>query len=110
MKLAVRAGLLSVLPAFGLVMALPSVAAELSGLEAAPPGALSCAGCHAERAGSGSSVPPLAGRPVEEIVAALDEYRTGRRPATVMNRIAPGFTPAESRAIAGWLSERKPAP
>jgi sulfide dehydrogenase cytochrome subunit len=70
----------------------------------APAGALSCSGCH----GAGTSVPSLAGRSADEIVAALDAYRAGTRPATVMNRIAPGFTPEESRAIAVWMSARAP--
>ncbi|MDB5511896.1 MAG: cytochrome, partial [Enterovirga sp.] len=50
------------------------------------------------------------GRPAAEIVAALDGFRSGRLPATVMNRIAPGFTEAESRAIAEWLSAQAPPP
>jgi sulfide dehydrogenase cytochrome subunit len=76
-------------------------------LAAAPPGASSCSGCHAARAGS--SIPAITGRPADEIVAALDAFRTGKRPATVMNRIAPGFSDGESRAIAAWLSTQ-PAP
>lgn len=83
-------------------------AAGPSGLAGAPPGALSCGGCHAERAGSETSVPPIDGRPVDDIVAAMEAFRAGTRPATVMNRIAPGFTQAETRAIAVWLSERAP--
>lgn len=71
-------------------------------LAAAPPGASSCSGCHAARAGS--SIPAIIGRPADEIMVALDAFRTGKRPATVMNRIAPGFTDSESRAIAAWLS------
>lgn len=74
-------------------------------LASAPPGASSCSGCHALRAGL-TSVPPIQGRPADEIMAALDAFRAGKRPATVMNRIAPGFSPDESRAIATWLSQQ----
>jgi cytochrome c553 len=49
-------------------------------------------------------VPPLLGRPGEEIVAAMQAYRTGARAATVMDRIAKGFTDDEVRAIADWLA------
>jgi sulfide dehydrogenase cytochrome subunit len=74
---------------------------------APPPGAASCSGCHAVRAAT--SVPPIAGRPAPEIVAMLAAFRAGARPASVMNRIAPGFTEAESEAIAAWWSAQPPA-
>ena len=41
--------------------------------------------------------------PPAEIVAAMQAFRTGERPATVMDRIAKGFTDEETRAIAAWL-------
>lgn len=84
----------------------PSVRAAGLDLSEAPPGAASCSGCHAGRAAAGSIVPAIDGRPAEEIVVAMAEFRAGRRAATVMNRIAPGFTDEESRAIAAWLSAR----
>lgn len=88
--------------------ALPARAAPLDAA-GAPPGASSCSGCHSVRAAH-TPVPTIAGRPAAEIVAALDGFRSGRLPATVMNRIAPGFTEAESRAIAEWLSAQAPPP
>ena len=66
----------------------------------APPGASSCTGCHAEGAAMGK----LEGRSEAEIVAALDAFRSGARPATIMDRIAKGFDPDESRAIAAWFA------
>lgn len=68
-----------------------------------PPGASSCSGCHAPAAGA---VPSLAGMPAEAIAGALAAFRAGTRPATVMDRIAKGFTEEESRAIAAWLAGR----
>lgn len=75
---------------------------------APPPGAASCSGCHAVR--TSTPVPRLAGRPAAETVAALDAFRSGARSGTVMPRIAPGFTAAESQAIAEWWSAQAPAP
>jgi cytochrome subunit of sulfide dehydrogenase len=37
----------------------------------------------------------------------LDAFRTGTRPATVMDRIAKGFTQDESVAIATWWAAQK---
>ncbi|WP_238296419.1 c-type cytochrome [Methylobacterium soli] len=69
-----------------------------------PPGAAACTGCHA----AGAAMGPLAGRPEAEIVAALADYRSGARPASVMNRIAKGFTEGESRAIAAYFAQIGP--
>jgi sulfide dehydrogenase cytochrome subunit len=72
----------------------------------APAGATACSGCHG--ASPAASVgPPIAGRPAAELSAAMEEFRTGSRPATVMQRIARGFTPEESRAIAEWWAATK---
>jgi cytochrome subunit of sulfide dehydrogenase len=68
-----------------------------------PPGAASCTGCHAADAKIEMRVPRIAGRPPAEIVAAMEAFRSGQKPATVMDRIAKGFTEAEIRAIAEWL-------
>jgi cytochrome c553 len=68
-----------------------------------PPGASSCSGCH----GSVPPPPTLAGRDAGEIVAALDAFRAGSRPATVMDRIAKGFTHDEALAIAAWWAGQR---
>ena len=36
----------------------------------------------------------------------MEAFRTGGREATVMGRIAKGFTDDETRAIAAWLGQR----
>jgi sulfide dehydrogenase cytochrome subunit len=72
----------------------------------APPGASACSGCHAGGSAS-TAVPGLRGRASEDIVRAMQAFRTGEREANVMDRIAKGFTDEETRAIAAWVS-RKP--
>jgi cytochrome c553 len=68
----------------------------------APPGATTCSGCHVEGAAMGA----IDGRPETEIVEALAAYRSGERPASVMSRIAKGFSDEESRAIAAYLARQ----
>jgi cytochrome subunit of sulfide dehydrogenase len=76
------------------VLALGTAAAQ-----AAPPaGATSCTGCHAEGQLS------LKHLTAEEIAGALAAFRSGEREATLMDRIAKGFTAEESAAIAAWLA------
>jgi cytochrome c553 len=65
-----------------------------------PPGATSCTGCHA------TDTLSLDALSADEITRALTEFRSGARPATLMNRIALGFTPEESVAIAQWLARK----
>lgn len=73
----------------------------------APPGAAACSGCHAVSARTVTSVPRVQGRPAADIAAAMSDFRSGRRAATVMDRIAKGFTEDETKAIAAWLAEQK---
>jgi sulfide dehydrogenase cytochrome subunit len=90
------------LAAIGCLLALAAPAAAQTA--AAPPGASSCSGCHDAKIPN-ASLPPLKGRPAAEIVSAMDAFRSGGREATVMTRIAKGFSDDETRAIAAWLAK-----
>lgn len=68
-----------------------------------PPGATSCTGCHATGR-TETAVPPIVGRNADELRATLHAFRSGERPATVMNRIAKGFSDTELDAIAVWFA------
>ena len=72
-----------------------------------PAGAAACSGCHPSSARVSSPVPRLAGRDRAEIVKAMQDFRSGARAGTVMDRIAKGFTDAEIQAIAAWYAEQK---
>src|SRR5690349_12050149 len=101
----------SVLPPFCLAMVaicralvpLPAIAAE------APPGASSCSGCHTANEAVETPVPRLAGVPAPRIVEAMQAFRTGQLPATIMPRLAKGFSDDEIAAIAAWYAAQ-PAP
>jgi cytochrome subunit of sulfide dehydrogenase len=80
-----------------------AVLAVVLGAAAPAPGTSSCSGCH----GGVAPVTVLAGRDAEEIVVALDAFRAGTKPATVMDRIAKGFTHDETVAIGAWWAEQK---
>jgi cytochrome c553 len=82
-----------------LVLASTPAAAQ----QASPAGAESCTGCHAPAA-RGTTIPALEGRPAPELAALLQDFRAGRRHATVMDRIAKGFSPDELDAIAAWFA------
>lgn len=69
----------------------------------APPGALACTSCHDPSLDTALSLSEL---DADQIVAAVAEIRSGARPATLMNRIAAGFTDDEIRAIADWFARK----
>ncbi|HTQ75488.1 MAG TPA: c-type cytochrome [Burkholderiales bacterium] len=72
-----------------------------------PPGrdlAAACANCHATNGVSKSGIPSLAGRERSELVRLVQEFKSGRRPATVMHQIARGYSDEQIEAIAAYLS------
>jgi cytochrome c553 len=72
-----------------------------------PAGASSCTGCHPANAGVETSVPGLAGRNAPDIIAVMEAFRSGQKEATVMDRIAKGFTIEEIHAIAAWYAAQR---
>ena len=72
-----------------------------------PPGAASCSGCHAPSTRVETPVPPIKGRSQADIADAMIEYKSGKRPGTIMDRIAKGFSDEEIRAIAAWYAGQK---
>jgi cytochrome subunit of sulfide dehydrogenase len=73
----------------------------------APAGASSCSGCHAASTAVQTPVPRLVGLPAPQIATAMQEFRTGKRPATVMDHIAKGFSDGEVAAIAAWYAAQR---
>ncbi|MBP0622995.1 c-type cytochrome [Cupriavidus consociatus] len=67
--------------------------------------AAACTSCHGPsgRAPEGSTIPSLAGRPQAELLAQMQAFRSGARPATVMHQIAKGYTDEQLAAIAAWF-------
>ena len=83
-----------------LLLALASGTTALGAMP--PPGASSCSGCHPASRDAVTPAPRLAGRDPAEILRLFRAFRSGQRPATVMDRIAKGFTDDEAKAIADW--------
>ena len=81
--------------------------ASAAGPADAPPGALSCSGCHPAARTAQTTVPRLIGRNPSDIVAAMQAFKSGQTPATVMDRIAKGFSDEEVKAIAAWYGAQK---
>jgi sulfide dehydrogenase cytochrome subunit len=93
---------------------LPLVAAGSAALLASAPAqaqnanpqllSISCAGCHGTGGHSTGAIPSIYGRSAASIAETLRAFRDGRQPATVMNRIARGYTDTEIDAVAREIS------
>src|SRR2546428_300091 len=78
--------------AMAAAIGLASIAAAAVASAEPPAGAASCSGCHPASTRVTSPVPRLAGLDRAAIVRAMPDFRSGQRAATVMDRIAKGFT------------------
>jgi sulfide dehydrogenase cytochrome subunit len=94
-----------IVTAAALVLALIDYAA--AGPADAPPGALACSGCHPASRAADTTVPRLDGRNPADIVIAMQAFKSGQLPSTVMDRIAKGFSEDEVKAIAAWYGAQK---
>ncbi len=86
---------------------LASIAAAVTASAEPPAGAVSCSGCHPASARVASPVPRLNGLDRAAIVKAMQDFRSGQRTGTVMDRIAKGFTDEEIQAIAAWYETQR---
>jgi cytochrome c553 len=69
--------------------------------------ASSCSGCHTSDGKLTTAIPKIRGLPEAVILQAMQAFRTGQRPATVMDRIAKGFTDEEIKQLASYLSSQR---
>jgi sulfide dehydrogenase cytochrome subunit len=82
-------------------------ATSASAIDVAPAGAAACSGCHPASKAVETPFTRLNGRNAADIITAMQEFRGGQRPGTVMDRIAKGFTDDEVKAIAAWYAKQK---
>ena len=106
------AALLLVLFHFTPAVATTASAQQQEGLARAEMLAESCSGCHRKvtsddtNAAGEAVFPQIYGRPAAEIRDAMLAFRTDERAATVMNRIAKGYSPAEIDILSTYLAEQ----
>ena len=71
--------------------------------------AATCANCHGTdgKAVQGEAMPPLAGLPKDYLIAQMQAFRDGKRPATVMHQLTKGYSNEQIEAISAYLAARK---
>jgi sulfide dehydrogenase cytochrome subunit len=70
-----------------------------------------CVGCHgAGGSSAGPAIPSIAGIDKEYFVESMEEYQKGERPATIMDRLAKGYTEEEIKRMADYFNKQKLMP
>ena len=69
--------------------------------------ASSCSGCHTNDGKLTTAIPKIRGLPEAVILQAMQTFRAGQRSATVMDRIAKGFTDEEIKQLAAYFSSQR---
>jgi cytochrome c553 len=70
--------------------------------------AATCANCHGTNGAAQAGMEVLAGLGKDEIVRKLQDYKTGKRPGTIMPQLAKGYTDQQIEALGAWFALRKP--
>lgn len=69
--------------------------------------AQACGACHGQAGAGNGSVPKIAGFSRDLFIATWAGFKNKERPATVMDRIAKGYTDAEIALLADYFSKLK---
>jgi sulfide dehydrogenase cytochrome subunit len=69
--------------------------------------AATCSGCHGANADGSGAIPGLKGQQSAYLADQLKAFKGGSRPATVMNRLAKGYTDEEIAGLAAHFSRLK---
>ena len=66
-----------------------------------------CNGCHGYDGVSKGAAPSIKGLPATYLENAMKDFKSDKRPATIMNRIAKGYTDAEITAMSEYFASLK---
>lgn len=85
-----------------LLLCAPALAQDL---DAGRSLAATCANCHGTQGRPrGTAMPPLAGMKADAMLALLADYRSGKRPGTVMPQIVKGYSEEQLRLVAAYFA------
>ncbi len=66
-----------------------------------------CANCHGTNGVSQQGMPNLAGQQQTYLAQQMRDFKTGKRPATIMHQLAKGYTDEQIDALAAYFSAQK---
>ena len=69
--------------------------------------AASCAGCHGTNGVAQPGMESLAGKPKDDLLTKMQDFKSGKRVGTIMKKHAVGYTDAEIEAMGAYFASLK---
>ena len=69
--------------------------------------AASCANCHGTQGVAQVGMESLAGIPKEEFLKKMLDFKTGKKPATIMHQLSKGYSDEQLEQLAAYFSALK---
>ena len=69
--------------------------------------AANCANCHGTNGRSQGGMPVLAGLQKDYFTQQMQDFKSGKRVATIMHQLSKGYTDAEVDMLAGYFAAQK---
>ena len=69
--------------------------------------AAACANCHGTHGQAQPGMASLAGVSKDDIVQKMLDFKSGRRPATIMHQLAKGYSDEQIQVIAAYFAAQK---
>jgi cytochrome subunit of sulfide dehydrogenase len=70
--------------------------------------ALACSGCHDAQTGV-SALPRLTGMDAPSFIQRMNDFKSGKRVSSIMNRIARGYDETELQKMADYFNRQTPS-
>ena len=69
--------------------------------------AASCASCHGTAGVAQSGMASLAGQPKDELLKKMLDFKSGKKPATIMHQLSKGYSDEQLEQLAGYFAALK---
>lgn len=69
--------------------------------------AASCASCHGTHGVAQEGMESLAGKPKDDLVQKMMDFKSGKKPATLMHQLSKGYSDDQIQALASYFSSLK---
>nr|WP_315488386.1 c-type cytochrome [uncultured Rhodoferax sp.] len=69
--------------------------------------AASCANCHGTHGKAQPGMESLAGKPKEDLLKAMLDFKSGKKPATIMHQLSKGYTDEQLEQLAAYFAALK---
>ena len=69
--------------------------------------AASCSACHGTQGVAEPGMESLAGKPKDDLLKKMLDFKTGKKPATLMHQLSKGYTDEQIEQLAGYFAALK---